>query len=224
MANNNVEYCDKSAEYYENPRVEMLKYIPKDVKISLEFGCGCGYFSDSIKNAYNAECWGVEIEAQSAKRAADKLHRVINADAYRSLAEIPENYFDCIIFNDVLEHLVDPYSLLQVIKSKLNKQGVVVASIPNVRFWNNLRAMAIHGEWDYKEAGILDKTHVRFFTYKSIIKMFNELDYDILTIEGLNPTHNRKFKIINALFFNKLNDARYHQFACVARPKLIVEH
>lgn len=217
--NNEVESCDKSAEYYENPRKEMFKYIPADVKFCLKFGCGSGNFSESIKNAYNAECWGVEIEVQSANKAADKLHRVINADVFQSLDEIPESYFDCIIFNDVLEHIVDPYSLLKSIKSKLKKQGVVVASIPNVRFWNNLRALAIHGQWDYKEAGILDKTHLRFFTYKSIIKMFNKLDYDIITIVGLNPTQNTKFKIFNALFFNKLSDARYHQFACVVRPK-----
>ncbi len=219
MVNNIFESCGKSAEYYENPRKEMFKYIPVDVKVCLEFGCGCGKFSELIKNAYNTECWGVEIEAQSAKKADHKLHRVINVDAFQSLDEIPESYFDCIIFNDVLEHIVDPYSLLKFIKSKLKKQGVVVASIPNVRFWNNLRALAIHGQWDYKEAGILDKTHLRFFTYKSIIKMFNKLDYDIITIEGLNPTQNTKLKIINALFFNKLSDARYHQFACVVRPK-----
>ncbi|MGB2806174.1 MAG: class I SAM-dependent methyltransferase [Sedimentisphaerales bacterium] len=219
MVNNSVESCNKSPEYYENPREEMLKYIPKDVEISLEFGCGCGNFSESIKNAHNAECWGVEIEAQSAKKAAEKLYRVINADAHQSLVEIPDNYFDCIVFNDVLEHLVDPYSLLQNVKGKLNERGVVVASIPNVRFWNNLRTLAIHGEWDYKEAGILDRTHLRFFTYKSIIKMFNELNYNIITIEGLNPTQNRKFKIVNALSFNKLEDVRYHQFACVVRPK-----
>lgn len=208
----------KPEVYYRNTREEMLCHIPRTAKKTLEFGCGCGLFSELVRKELDAECWGVEIEAKSAEIASDKLHKVIRSDAGDSLAALPDGYFDCIIFNDVLEHLQDPFSLLENIKRKLTNDGVVVLSIPNVRFWNNLRALVWRGEWDYEDAGILDKTHLRFFTYKSLLKMFRRLGYEVLNIEGLRPTHNRKFRILNFLVWNKLWDARYHQFACVVKP------
>ena len=208
----------KPDNYYESARGEMIRYIPKNVKRTLEFGCGCGLFSEMVKKELNAECWGVEINDGAAQVASEKLYKVIRNDAKDSLTMLPDNHFDCIILNDVLEHLPDPFSLLENMKTKLKGAGVVVLSIPNVRFWNNLRAFAFRGEWDYKEAGILDSTHLRFFTYKSLVKMFRGLGYEILTIEGLNPTHNTKFRVLNSLLLNKLWDARYHHFACVIRP------
>jgi 2-polyprenyl-3-methyl-5-hydroxy-6-metoxy-1,4-benzoquinol methylase len=219
MTTDVTQLPNKPVEYYENPRKEMLKYIPQGTKTTLEFGCGNGNFSELIKNEYHAECWGVEMHPHYAKKASEKLDNVINAEAHQVLNQIPENYFDCIIFNDVLEHLKDPYSLLREVKSKLNKYGVVVASIPNVRFWSNLKALVIDGMWDYKDTGILDKTHLRFFTYNSLIKIFRQLDYNIVAIEGLHPTHSTTFKILNTLLFNKLKDARYRQFACVIKPE-----
>jgi 2-polyprenyl-3-methyl-5-hydroxy-6-metoxy-1,4-benzoquinol methylase len=213
-----MDSSDKPAKYYENVRREMLKYIPRSVKTVMEFGCGSGNFSELIKNEYRAECWGVEIHDYSAEIASEKLCKVINTDAHQALSEIPDNYFDCIIFNDVLEHLQDPCSLLLNVKAKLNERGVVVASIPNVRFWSNLKALVIHGTWDYRDTGILDKTHLRFFTYNSLTKIFRQLRYDIVIMEGLGPTHSTTFKILNALLLNKLKDARYRKFACVIKP------
>ena len=164
----------KSDFYYQNPREEMFRFIPKNVQRTLEIGCGTGLFSELVKKELHAECWGVEIEEKCAKIAAEKLYRIIQSNVSDSLAILPDKYFDCIIMNDVIEHLYDPFSLLEIIKSKINSKGVVVLSIPNVRFWNNLRAFVWRGEWDYKDAGILDNTHLRFFTYKSLLKMFKK--------------------------------------------------
>ena len=208
----------KTTDYYQNRRDDMLGYIPDSSRKVLEFGCGDGSFSESIMNSRNAQCWGVEIDANAAAEASAKLHKVINADAIESLSDLPDVYFDCIVFNDTLEHLVDPFSLLKMVKTKLTSSGVVVASIPNVRFWNNLRDLVLRGDWDYKDGGILDSTHLRFFTYKSLVKLFHALQYEIVTIEGLRPTKNKKFRIVNFLLCNKLWDAKYHQFACVVRP------
>ncbi len=215
---------DKPAEYYENPRKEMLKYIPQGAKTTLEFGCGSGNFSRLIKTERHAECWGVELHPHYAGRASEKLDKVINAEAHQALNQIPENYFDCIIFNDVLEHLQDPYSLLRNVKSKLSKYGVVVASVPNVRFWSNLKALVVNGTWDYRETGVLDKTHLRFFTYNSLTRLLKQLDYDIVTVEGIGPTHSTTFKILKVLLPNKLKDAEYRQFACVIKPKSHATH
>lgn len=212
---------DKPAAYYENVREDMLKYIPPTVKRILEVGCGKGNFSKLIHEKYDIECWGIELEQNAAEQAAKVMHKVINADITNSLNEIPDSHFDCIILNDIIEHLVDPYSLLKNLKSKLTLEGVLVLSIPNVRYWRNVMRLSLFGEWNYTDYGILDSTHLRFFTYKSLKTMFPELGFEILTLEGIEPNRtitSTFIQILNWLFLNHFVDSRYVDFACVARP------
>ncbi len=197
----------------------MLKYIPEGTKTILEFGCGFGGFSSLVKEKLGTENWAVEIDEKAAQEASKKLDKVINTDALEALQKIPEGYFDCIVLFDILEHLADPYSLLHALKTKLTKKGVVVASIPNIRYYRTFIDFVIHGNWDYKEQGIMDKTHLRFFTYKSIIKTFKQLGFEMLELEGIHPTSSRTYKILNVIFLNLLSDIRYKHFAVVAKPK-----
>lgn len=209
----------KPTGYYESTREDMLKYIPNDVKKTLEFGCGFGGFSALLKNKLGAETWAVEIDEKVAKTASEKLDKVINSEASEAIDKLPDNYFNCIIFFDILEHLVDPYSLLTSVKKKLAKNGIIVISIPNVRYYRHLVDFVVHGNWDYKEQGILDKTHLRFFTRKSLLKMFDNLEFKIHTFEGIHPTHSRTFKIVNFLLCNSLGDVRYLHYVAVVSPK-----
>ena len=219
MDTDSSNLTDKSKHYYESVREDMLKYIPQETKTTLEFGCGFGGFSALLKETLNTEGWAVEIEREAAQEAAKKLDRVINTDANESLKAIPDGYFDCIIFFDILEHLVDPYSLLLSVKKKLTKRGVIVTSIPNIRYYRTFVDFVIHGNWDYKDQGILDKTHLRFFTRKSILKVFDKLGFKILMFEGIHPTHSRTFKLLNIILLNALSDVRYKHFVAVVRPK-----
>lgn len=219
MENNLADFSDKPAWYYTGDRVDMLKYIPKDLKTTLEFGCGTGQFSALLKKEFGAETWAVEIDEQSAKTAAQKLDNVINSDAHEAINKLPDGHFDCIIFFDILEHLVNPYSLLSSIKSKLTNNGVIVTSIPNIRFYRNLVRFVLHGEWEYQDEGLMDKTHLRFFTRKSILKMFDNLDFEIIKFEGIHPTHSRNLKILNFLTLNSFADTKYLHYVTVARPK-----
>ncbi len=215
------DVSDRSARYYENRREPMLNYIPAQVKKTLELGCANGNFSELIKTGFDAECWGVELDSNAAEIAASKLHKVINGDVNQVLKDVPDGYFDCVICNDILEHLVDPYTLLVELKKKLTTDGVVVISLPNVRYCRNLFELVFRGNWDYKAKGILDKTHLRFFTYNSLVKVFPQLGYELLIIEGLEPERNIKtiaVKILNLLFLNKFKDIVYHHFACVIKP------
>lgn len=169
---------------------------------------------------------GVEIEEHAASIAIQKIDKVI-CDAFSSNLDLPLKSFDCIIFNDVLEHLVDPFSALLYCKELLQEQGVVVASIPNVRYFYNVWDLLVYGNWEYTEHGILDKTHLRFFTYRSILSTFERLGYNVETIEGINSIDKihlpGKFRHLNWLlwlFRNKIKDMRYLQFAVVARPRI----
>jgi len=213
-----TKMSDKPEGYFEGDRNEMLKYIPDGTRATLDIGCGYGRFSAMVKERFGAETWAVEIDKQAATEAAKRLNKVINADVTQSLDEIPDNYFGCIIFNDVLEHLADPYSLLVGMKKKLTDKGVIVASIPNVRYYRNLIDLVLKGNWDYQEAGTLDKSHLRFFTYKSILKMFEQLGFEVLVIEGVHPTKNKKLRFLS-IFFKALEDLKYLRFAVVAKPK-----
>ncbi len=219
MQTNITNLTNKPNGYYNNMRKDMLKYIPCDVKRTLEFGCGKGGFSELIKAEFGVEAWAVEIDEKSAETASEKLDKVFNCNAHEVIDKLPDNYFDCIIFFDILEHLVDPYSLLCVLKTKLTKEGIIAASIPNIRYYRSFVRFVVHGDWDYKDHGILDKTHLRFFTYKSILKLFNDLSFDISQIDGMHPTSSRTFKLVNMLLLGAIWDIRYKHFAVVAKPK-----
>ncbi len=219
MSKTASETAKKTTKYFDSQREDMLKYIPRNTKTSIEFGCGTGGFSALVKTRFKAEAWAVEINEEIARKAAEKLDKVIIGDAIESLGEIPNHFFDCVILFDILEHLYDPMSFLRILKTKLSDHGVVVASIPNIRYYRTFKQLVIHGNWDYKDQGILDRTHLRFFTRKSIVKMFNALDYHILRMEGIHPTSSRTFSILNILLFNSISDVRYKHFAIVVKPK-----
>jgi 2-polyprenyl-3-methyl-5-hydroxy-6-metoxy-1,4-benzoquinol methylase len=207
--------------YFTNSRPEMLNYVPLDLRKTLEIGCGFGNFSYSLKQRQNIEAWGVEPSVEAALCAMGKLDNVINAKFDNDI-DLPSFYFDCIIFNDVLEHLTDPWNALELSKKFLKQHGFIVCSIPNFRYWENMIEVVYNGSWEYKEEGILDKTHLRFFTYKSIIELFQKSNLDILKIEGINPLNSRKFNLCYHLLKNKLWDMRFLQFAVVAKKKRII--
>lgn len=217
--NTETGFLSKPDGYYQNDREEMLRYIPDGIKTSLEFGCGYGEFSALLKKDLNLETWAIEIDNNSAREAAGKIDKVICGDAVESLSKIPDNYFDCIILFDILEHLPDPYNFLKTLKRKLSHRGVVVASIPNIRYYRVFVNYVIHGNWDYKSHGVMDNTHLRFFTYKSIIKMLENLKFEILKIEGIHKTSSRTYKLLNILLLNCLSDVKFKHFAVVFRDR-----
>ncbi|MDT8302796.1 MAG: class I SAM-dependent methyltransferase [Sedimentisphaerales bacterium] len=219
MSKHEMDLLDKPSGYYQSNREDMLQYVLPGTKTSLEFGCGCGGFSALVKEKYNAETWAVEINEEAAHEAEKKLDKVINSDADESLENIPEHYFDCIILFDILEHLLNPSALLSALKNKLSDKGIIIASIPNIRYYRTFVDLVIHGNWDYKDHGILDRTHLRFFTYKSIVKMLNFLNFEILVLEGIHPTSSRTFKILNLVLLNSISDIRYKHFAMVVKPQ-----
>lgn len=207
---------DKTKEYYAGNRADIMSFVPTTIKKTLEFGCGQGNFSALIKKHFSVEAWAVELHEESAKLASQKLDRVLCMDAMKAIDELPDRYFDCIFFLDILEHLADPYTLLEKCRDKLSDQGVVIASIPNIRYYSTFRNYVFHGSWEYKQQGIMDIGHLRFFTYKSIKKMFQSLGYSIRLLQGIHPTYSRTFFILNFLFLNRLWDVRYKHFIVVA--------
>jgi 2-polyprenyl-3-methyl-5-hydroxy-6-metoxy-1,4-benzoquinol methylase len=211
--------------YVQKERSEMLHRIPREASVILDVGCAVGSFGYLLKLERSVEVWGIEINEYAASVAAQKLDKV-TCGAFDETLELPKNNFDCIVFNDVLEHLVDPYSALMYSKTLLRDGGAIVASIPNVRYFDNIWKLLVHKDWEYTQHGILDRTHLRFFTRRSILNTFDSLGYEIKSIEGINPLEKehphqvKKFRVLNLVLLNQIEDMRYIQFAVVAHPKM----
>jgi len=209
----------KLGDYYQHERVELLNFIPPTVKTVLDVGCGQAGFGSVVKARYSAEVWGIELNGDAARKAAGRLDRVMKGDIAKCVPKLPNNYFDCVIFNDVLEHLADPFTVLDQIKKKLCKDGVVVCSIPNIRYFRVLYDLVVRKRWTYRESGVLDVTHLRFFTAKSIEAMFESLNYEVVQLKGINQTQNIGVRLIGLLSLGWLSDTTYLQFGCIVRPR-----
>ena len=214
-----MDYENKPEGYCNNFRYEMLKYLPVDAKTVIDIGCGDGSFAKVIKERTNAEVWGIEFMKEEALRAEKVLDKVYFGPCEDHLDQLPKHYFDVVYFNDVLEHLVDPYMVLDKIKIILKPGGIVISSIPNIRYHNALIKLLFNKEWEYKGSGVMDKTHLRFFTEKSILKMYERLDYKVEVHEGINKSRSLKPYLYNIpLLFTHL-DICYPQYATVASCK-----
>ena len=213
-----IDLSTKPEQYFGQTRPEMERFVPSNARRILDVGCGEAAFGSRLKEKLGAEVWGIELIPAVAEIARSRLDRVRCGDVMQQLEQIPDHYFDCAIFNDVIEHLVDPYRMLIAMKQKLAPGGVVVCSIPNIRYFRNLFDIAIRGEFRYQEGGILDKTHLRFFTKKSMIEMFESLGYRIRRLEGINPTPSWRVRLFDLMTFGYFSDTRYVQFGIVAEP------
>lgn len=208
--------------YYTGCRKEMIPFVPAGSKKILEVGCGEGNFINQLKSD-GAELWGVEPDEDSARMAGTKLFKVLNNTIEEALRNLPDKYFDAVILNDVLEHMLYPDDNLRKLKAKLSASGHIVASIPNFRYVKSLFQVVVKGNWKYRDHGILDQNHFRFFTRKSIRAMFEDTGYDVITLKGINRTKSIKFHLLVLLFSlltltNHL-DMLYLQFAVVAQNK-----
>lgn len=216
---NATSYEAKPLAYFEERRPEMLPFVPPTAETVLDVGCSDGLFGESIKRRQPCEVWGVEMMPAAAENARTRLDRVFPC-AFEA-ASLPESYFDCVIFNDCLEHLPEPEKALERTRRLLKTDGVVVASIPNMRYYPVLKDLVLHRNWEYADYGVLDRTHLRFFTCNSIRTLFARGGYVTARIEGINPYlwgSARRYKVLNALCLGALSDMRYQQFAVVAKP------
>lgn len=213
----NIQSKEGCGKYYSETRPEMLAFVPGSARRVLDVGCGEGGFGARVREARGAAVWGIEPNPDAARKAGEKLDRVL-VGCFEE-ADLGNELFDCIVFNDVLEHMVDPWAALRRARNHLAATGTVVASLPNLTHFNLLWDLVVREEWRYEKSGILDVTHLRFFTRKGMVRLFSGSGYTVLRIEGINPqTQGRKFRWLNTLFLKRLDRMRYLQFAVVASP------
>ena len=175
----------KAPDYYACSRPDVQEMVSFSSRRILDVGCAAGRLGADLKKRQQAEVWGVEYVADAAALAADELDRVITGSIEEALPQLPDGYFDTIICADVLEHLVNPWQVLLDLRTKLADGGELVASIPNVRHWSVVRGL-LEGHWQYCDAGILDRTHLRFFTLEGVGQLFDVAGFELKELYAKN--------------------------------------
>ena len=136
----------------------------------------------------------------------------------KDLPELNGKKFDVIFFNDVLEHLTNPAEALKDCQEFLNPNGCIIASIPNMRWYPVILSLLRYKDFEYQQYGVMDETHLRFFTKKSMIRLFENAGFKVSKIEGINKDENFTFfNIINWILFKSQEDMKYKQFVTVAK-------
>ncbi|MBI5640423.1 MAG: methyltransferase domain-containing protein [Nitrospirae bacterium] len=167
-------------DYYAMRRDDILPFLPHGVKKILDVGCAKGLLGEVIKKERGCEVYGVEMNRAAADEAKGRLDDVFCLDVEK--ADLPfDEDLDAVIFADILEHLVDPWLVLEKAGTWLKPEGIVIASVPNVSHYAILSDL-LQGRWDYIPAGLLCISHLRFFTRKSIEEMFLKCGYHVLTL------------------------------------------
>ena len=166
-----------------NSHTRVIRYLREHLQSSqahvLEIGCSEGYFGAALKEDGHT-VWGIETNAIAAASAESVLDLVFrdSIEAFLLAEEHLGTRFDAIVFGDVLEHLLDPARILREASSRLAARGVIVASVPNVAH-ERVRMMLLEGRWEYAPTGIMDNTHLHFFTRDTLVELFDAANLNI---------------------------------------------
>jgi 2-polyprenyl-3-methyl-5-hydroxy-6-metoxy-1,4-benzoquinol methylase len=213
---------------------KVYSLVPEGVRV-LDVGCSSGNFGEILIQKKHCQVDGIELDKSDAKLAAKKLGQVwtLNVE-YDDLRDIPAATYDIIYFGDVVEHLVQPTQTLQRMRSLLSKKGAILFSIPNMGHIS-VRLELLQGNFDYTETGLLDKTHLHFYTQKEVVRVFNEAGYDIEQMDfvqkdypkALLKQYLKKYGMsADETFYERMQatDASTFQFIGVARPAKVKHH
>lgn len=206
-----------SREYHSSVRLDVAPLVPQVARL-LDVGGGTGTMARHLKSIGRAKEIGV-IDAV-VDQHSDGLDFAANVDlndaeaVARFLAE--NGPFDAILFLDVLEHLVDPWSIVDVFIGHLTETGVMIASIPNVRHRSVVVDLIARNRWRYADAGVLDRTHLRFFVKETAVELMQRPGMAIEQVAA-SPIGSRRDKLINLLTFGLLRSFFTLQYFVVAR-------
>lgn len=211
-----------------HPASKVTQWVEKDSDV-LEIGCGSGIQSRFLTENLGCKVTGLEINPLAAEDARSYCDNLLigNIEEIDLNIALGHKRFDSILFVDVLEHLYDPAAALKKTLPFLKEGGHLIASIPNITHAAITWELA-HGRFDYQKYGLLDDTHIRFFTKKNIAKLFESVGYRIILWDRvIKLPEDTEFKIHYTSaketsfldWINELNpESHTYQFIIKARP------
>lgn len=210
---------EKVSSYYQHARRELLPFISYYARRVLDVGCGAGALGHLLKQERAVEeVAGIELSAEAAGMARRMLDQVVVGNLEDIELPFADGYFDCIICADILEHLQDPAAILRKLSRVLAPDGTLVISIPNIQFHDTLSMLSL-GCWSYADAGILDRTHLRFFTRTTLRKLVHSAGLEVAELSPLNMRAEERFPrnpdgslTMGKLTIRDLTDAEYEDF------------
>lgn len=181
------------------PKLEIIDMVPSDVKRVLEIGCSAGATGLEIKNRYSCELYGTEKNPTLASISAQFYEKVDVVGSEETNLSYSNDFFDLIILDHTVEHIVDPWNYILEITKLLKPSGTIICRVPNVSHGEVLFQL-LNGSWNYLHAGILNKDHLRFFTPKTINSLFPSNKFEMIKIKNENIEVNVNIK----LFFEEV--------------------
>lgn len=210
-------YGDKDEGYFGWVRYDALSLVPEHASRVLEIGCGTGNTLAWLKA--NKRCtWvgGVELVHEAANKARSKLDAIYEGDVEVLDLPIEAESLDAILCLDTLEHMVDPWRVVQRMHTLLKPGGVLIVSIPNVRNFRVVLPLLLRGRWEYTDEGLLDRTHLRFFVRDTAIRLVQCSGLIVDVVRAKIPL-GRKARIVNALTLSRLKPFFELQYLIRAR-------
>lgn len=171
-------YSFKPTQYFDGTRHDIIGQLPfaPDAAI-LEVGCGGGGTGAlALATGKCRRYHGIEIEPGAAAQARKALTEVLVDNIETMRLPYPEASFDVVIVSEVLEHLVDPWAAVARLARSLKPSGIMIATVPNVSHWRVIGAL-FKGRFDYCEMGVMDRTHLRWFTPSTLQSMFKDAGF-----------------------------------------------
>lgn len=170
--------------YFTHSRPEVVDRVPVGARRILDLGCAAGRLGASIKYRQPAAVTGVELDPEAARVAAEVLDTVLAGSISEGLLDRLEGGFDAIVAADILEHLPDPWSTVRSLGRLLRPGGTLVVSVPNVANLGVLTAL-VAGRFDYQPEGILDRTHLRFFTRATAVDLLADAGLAVESVSAI---------------------------------------
>lgn len=210
-------YDAKDDRYFAGARSDYIAMLPDSAEARiLELGCGNGDTGAlALAKGKCGKYFGVEICERAALQASPKLTEVIVGDIERIELPWQDGFFDAMIISEVLEHLADPWSVLRRLRPKLRKGARVFSSSPNVSHYSVI-TMLLRGGWDLADKGIMDRTHLRWFTIRTYRKLFEDSGYTVDWAQPLCALGPRA-SVVDRLTFGKIRHLFAQQVSLAAR-------
>jgi SAM-dependent methyltransferase len=160
-------HTSKPTEYYAQPREDFLVWANPRGESALDVGCGAGALAPWLRARGFTYLAGIEVSSSAAEIARARYDLIVELPVEHALPTMGTQ-FDLIVCADVLEHLADPWTVLDQLRSVSHRTTVLVASIPNIRHWRAVAKIAFGAGFEYEESGIFDSTHLRFFARPNV--------------------------------------------------------